>query len=150
MATITLNVNIEYWLRDHNIDFVIHKEPFLYYEIVSHLDFYDITNFKDCGAYFDDDNDVKILIPNYDTVPSDKHIMDMYPTLYFDRVICDDIPTVYTIFREGDDDSFDSEEYLRNYYGDKFKYLPMAAVAHCKTKEDCDALIEQLKDVIQS
>lgn len=44
---------------------------------------------------------------------------------------------------------FDSEKYLRNYYGDKFQYLPIAAVEHCKTKEDCVALIEQLKDIIQ-
>lgn len=102
MPTITLNDNLENWLLDHNIDFKIHTEPFVYYEIISHLDFYDITDFKDCGAYFDDDDIVKIIIPNYDSVPSDRYIMDKYPTLYFDRIICYGLPIVPTIFREGD------------------------------------------------
>lgn len=44
--------------------------------------------------------------------------------------------------------SFNATEFLKQYYGDKFKFLSETAVANCTTENDCLNLIEQLKGVL--
>lgn len=46
--------------------------------------------------------------------------------------------------------TFNSEEFLKNYYREKYSLLPMSSIKACKTEEDCLKLIDQLKGVINN
>lgn len=69
----------------------------------------------------------------------------------FERIFNSDVgrPLLHLLQRlTADSADFDVQEYLHQVIGNKADFLPKAAVDECKTKEDCDNLIESLRHIL--